>query len=66
MRYRAPMSKYVRRPRGLWSDLLRRWPNPIEATVRVGGPLNEWPRWPFQIANCLSRAGRFLGGANHA
>ena len=60
MRYRAPMRKYVRRPRGLWRDLLNRWPNPIEATVRVGGEFNEWPRWPFQLANCFARAGRFL------
>ena len=60
MRYRAPMRKYVRRPRGLWRDLLNRWPNPIEATVRVGGEFNEWPRWPFQLANCLARASRFL------
>ena len=66
MRYRAPMRKYVRRPRGLWRDLLNRWPNPIEATVRVGGEFNEWPRWPFQLANCLARAGRFLGGAREA
>ena len=60
MRYRAPMRKYVLRPRGLWRDLLNRWPNPIEATVRVGGEFNEWPRWPFQLANCVARAGRFL------
>ncbi|HYX40092.1 MAG TPA: nucleotidyltransferase family protein, partial [Pyrinomonadaceae bacterium] len=64
MRYRAPMRKYVRRPRGLWRDLLNRWPNPIEATVRVGGPFNELPRWPFQLANCVKRAARFLGGTD--
>jgi len=66
MRYRAPMRKYLRRPGGVWSDLLRRWPNPIEATVRVGGPLNELPRWPFQLANCLKRTTRFLTSANRA
>ena len=63
MRYRAPMRKYLREPRGVFKDLARRWPNPIEATVRVGGPLNEWPRWPFQLANCLTRTTRFLAGA---
>ncbi|HST54123.1 MAG TPA: nucleotidyltransferase family protein [Pyrinomonadaceae bacterium] len=66
MRYRAPMRDYVRRPRGLWRDLLSRWPNPIEATVRVGGAFNELPRWPFQLANCFGRAARFLGGSTHA
>ncbi|MBC7929966.1 MAG: nucleotidyltransferase family protein [Rubrivivax sp.] len=66
MRYRAPMRKYLRRPGGVWRDLLRRWPNPIEATLRVGGPLNELPRWPFQLANCLKRTTRFLTSANKA
>lgn len=66
MRYRAPMRKYMRAPRGLFRDLLRRWPNPIEATVRVGGPFNELPRWPFQLANCLTRTTRFLAGARTA
>jgi len=63
MRYRAPMRKYIRSPRGLWRDLLNRWPNPIEATVQTGGPFNALPRWPFQLANCLARAGRFVVGA---
>jgi hypothetical protein len=63
MRYRAPMRKYLSRPRGLWRDLLNRWPNPIEATVQTGGPFNELPRWPFQLASGLARAGRFLGVA---
>lgn len=64
MRHRAPMRKYLREPSGLFADLLNRWPNPIEATVRVGGPFNEWPRWPFQLANCLTRTTHFLAGAN--
>jgi hypothetical protein len=66
MRYRAPMRKYLRAPRGVLRDLLRRWPNPIEATVRVGGPFNELPRWPFQLMNCLTRTTRFLAGTRHA
>jgi hypothetical protein len=34
---------------------LPRWPNPIEATIGVGGPINGMPRLPFQLAECLSR-----------
>jgi len=66
MRYRAPMRAYLRRPRGVLSDLRNRWPNPIEATVSVGGPFNEWPRLPFQLANCVSRASHFVGLAGRA
>jgi hypothetical protein len=58
--YAAPMSKYLRDPRGLLADLRRRWPNPIEATVYTGGPFNELPRWPFQIGECVIRAAKFL------
>lgn len=65
-RHRAPMRAYLRRPRGVVRDLFNRWPNPIEATVRTGGPFNELPRWPFQLVNCLSRAARFISGSGHA
>jgi hypothetical protein len=58
--HHAPMAKYLRDPRGLLADLGRRWPKPIEATVYVGGPLNELPRWPFQVAECISRTGKFV------
>lgn len=58
--YAAPMSKYVRDPRGLLADLRRRWPNAIEATVYTGGPFNNLPRWPFQIGECVIRAAKFL------
>jgi len=56
----APMSKYLRDPRGLLADLRRRWPNPIEATVYTGGPFNNLPRWPFQFGECVGRTAKFL------
>jgi hypothetical protein len=59
MTHDAPMVNYFRHPRGLLRDLLRRWPNPIEATVYVGGPFNELPRFPFQIGECIARAAKF-------
>jgi hypothetical protein len=58
----APMSKYLRRPRGVLQDLRNRWPGPVEATVRVGGTFNEWPRWPFQLAHSAARAARWVKG----
>ncbi|MCA1593966.1 MAG: nucleotidyltransferase family protein [Acidobacteria bacterium] len=60
MRHAAPMRAYLRRPSGVFGDLLNRWPNPIEATVSVSGPFNELPRWPFQVANCVTRASRLF------
>ena len=35
-----------------------RWPNPIEATIGLGGPINGMPRLPFQLAECFSRTTR--------
>ena len=58
--HKAPMAQYLRDPRGLLGDLRRRWPNPIEATVYVGGPFNELPRWPFQVGECVGRTAKFI------
>ncbi len=58
--YSLPMVFHFRHPRGLFQALRLRWPNPIQATTRVGGPFNELPRLPFQIAECFQRTGKFL------
>ncbi|GAC1650447.1 MAG: hypothetical protein NVS4B3_09230 [Gemmatimonadaceae bacterium] len=42
--------------------LRRRWPNPIEATIAVGGPFNDLPRLPFQLAACGARGLRAAAG----
>ena len=55
-----PMSYYLRHPKGLFKALRLRWPSPIHATVRVGGPFNELPRLPFQVAECFRRTATFL------
>ena len=58
--YSLPMAFHLRHPKGLFKALRLRWPNPIQATARVGGPFNELPRLPFQIAECFLRTGKFL------
>ncbi|HEX7955397.1 MAG TPA: nucleotidyltransferase family protein, partial [Pyrinomonadaceae bacterium] len=63
LRHRAPMSAYLRRPRGVFKDLRNRWPDPIAATVAVGGPFNGLPRLPFQLASGFARASAFLSRA---
>ena len=49
-----------RHPAQLLKGLRLRWPNPIQATVRVGGPFNELPRLPFQLWECVLRTAHFL------
>jgi hypothetical protein len=54
------MGYALRHPTHLLKALRLRWPNPIQATVRVGGPFNELPRLPFQLAECVSRTTYFI------
>jgi hypothetical protein len=58
--YLPPMSTYLRHPRGVLKAIGTRWPDPIEATIRLRGPFNEMPRLPFQIGNAVWRTVRFL------
>ena len=58
--YMPEMSTYLRHPTGVLKALRKRWPDPIEATIRLRGPFNELPRLPFQIGNALWRIVRFL------
>ena len=58
--YVPPIATYLRNPTGLLSALRKRWPDPIEATIRLRGPMNEMPRLPYQIGNALLRITRFL------
>jgi len=58
--YSAPMASYWRRPIGIWSALRERWPNPITATIRLEGPINDLPRLPFQVAYAALRCKQFL------
>jgi hypothetical protein len=58
-RHRAPMASYLRNPAGLFRDLKTRWPNPIEATINLRGSFNKFPRFPYQVGDCIVRATRF-------
>jgi hypothetical protein len=55
-----PMATYLRRPAGVLQALRKRWPNAIEATIGVKGPLNGLPRLPFRLTYCLLRTSRFV------
>jgi hypothetical protein len=60
-RHTSPMGAAWRAPaRALrFKSLSSHWPNPIEATIGVGGPFNEMPRLPFQLGNCAVRTIEF-------
>jgi hypothetical protein len=60
MSHPAPIKTALRRPSMLFEALRQRWPNPILATVSVNGQFNNLPRLPYQLGNCLARAGRLL------
>ncbi len=60
MRHPAPMANYLRHPSGLLNGLRQRWPDPILATISVNGKLNNMPRLPYQIVNCISRVARLI------
>lgn len=59
-RHRAPIRSYLRHPRGLSGDLIRRWPNPILATVSVNGTFGSRRRVRYEFANWFLRACRIL------
>ena len=66
-RHRAPIKNYFRRPRGVISDLARRWPDPILATISANGTFGPRRRLRYQIQNCVHRARRLaLPGAEAA
>jgi hypothetical protein len=51
---------YLRRPAGIMRAIRQRWPDPLGVTIKVGGPLNDLPRLPFQVAILFWQAVCFL------
>jgi hypothetical protein len=60
--HRPPESimKTLRHPLRVPKALVRRWPDPIGATIRLKGSFNQLPRLPFQIGDYFLKHGRFL------
>ena len=57
---RTLLHQPVRALRELPEELLRHWPNPVEATMTLRGPLNGLPRLPFQVGHVVSRTTALL------
>jgi hypothetical protein len=58
--HHAPIQSYLRTPRGFLSDLKRRWPSPILATVSSNGTFGKRRRLRYQLKNCAQRAARLI------
>jgi hypothetical protein len=54
------VAAYLGRPILLSRELLNHWPNPIQATMTVHGPINHLPRLPFQVGHVISRTANLV------
>jgi hypothetical protein len=50
----------LRHPSRVVRALKDRWPDPVEATIRMRGPMNGWPRLPYQIGGYLAKTRHFV------
>ncbi len=56
-----PLANRLTHPAETVRAIRDRWPpNPIQATVVLNGPFNEWPRVIFQAGNYLARTAKFF------
>lgn len=53
--------KTLRQPIRVPGAALKRWPDPIGATIRMRGAFNAIPRLPFQVADYFVQTTRFAG-----
>lgn len=63
-RSRYQLAGYLRHPlnqfTGLMEELPAHWPNPIEATMTLGGAFTGFPRFPFQVGHLMSRSSALM------
>jgi hypothetical protein len=50
----------LRHPSRVVGALRKRWPDPIQATIRMRGPMNGWPRLPFQVGEYVAKTTHFM------
>ena len=46
----------LRTPGKLWEEIYPRWDHPIRASFELNAPINNWPRFPFQLGALLMRS----------
>ena len=68
MRAAPLMSDTLRQRRDILKSIRERWPDPITATFNLQGSVNDYPRFPYQLAAFLRIAVQFVfasSGKNH-
>ena len=60
MRSPPLMSVTLRQRRDILQGIRERWPDPITATFNLQGGVNNFPRFPYQLADFLRIGVRFV------
>lgn len=60
MRTAPLMSTTLRQRREILKGIVNRWPDPITATFNLQGDVNNFPRFPYQLADFLRIGFRFM------
>lgn len=60
MRTAPLMADTLKNRRGVVKEIINRWPDPITATFNLDGSFNDFPRFPYQLADFLRSGTRFI------
>jgi hypothetical protein len=50
------LSAQMHKPGKFFAEVYSRWDQPVRATVALRGRFNNWPRWPYQLAELMLRS----------
>jgi len=65
IRPRPLISQAPRRPAAMVKAVIDRWPDPITATLNMGGGFDDFPRFPYQLGSFVTRGcGYVIGKGN--
>lgn len=65
MRPAPLMAVTLRERRNILKGIVERWPDPITATFNLEGGVNNFPRFPYQLADFLLISARFVFASSH-
>ncbi len=60
MRPAPLMAETLRQRRDVLKNIINRWPDPITASFNLDAPFNDFPRFPYQLADFLRSGARFV------
>ena len=60
MRPAPLMADTLKQRRDVLKGIVNRWPDPITATFNLDGRFNNFPRFPYQLADFLRNSARFV------